>query len=231
MQVDEIIVTQPEQARALQDSGFLSRFLEPASPSDVARELGIPANLAHHHAKRHASLGLLREVDRQRGKVYYQLAARRFKHDRSLLPPGDPDEHTAVMLRQLATRFLAAQERSDRLEAGEDPSWHIYGFDRNVPEGQPTAAPVDAGRSMPAHFQARTLRLRPRRYRDLVRHISRAIREAEADEEPDGELCTLVFVAFDGLLQEGSRDSQFISSFVPASEPGDDQSPLNEQER
>jgi hypothetical protein len=46
MQRDELIVTRPEQARALQDTGFLARFLEPASPSDVARSLGIPANLA-----------------------------------------------------------------------------------------------------------------------------------------------------------------------------------------
>lgn len=223
MQRDELIVTRPEQARALQDGGFLGRFLEPASPSDVARQLGVSPNLAHHHAKRHASLGLLYEVKRERGKVYYQLSARTYKHDRSLLPPGDPDEHTGVTLNQLVERFLAAYEHCDRTERGENPTWHVYGFDREaLPTDEYGAGQADAGEARPAHFQARTLRLSSRRYRDLVRGIARLILEAEADAEPQGGVCSLAFVAFDGVLQEGSLDSHQISSFVPPSEPGDE---------
>ena len=95
LQVSELVVTEREQARALQDSGFLGRFLEAASASYVARSLGIPANLAQH-ARRHAALGLLVEVRRERGRVYYQLAARTFRFRRSLLPVGYPDEQTAA---------------------------------------------------------------------------------------------------------------------------------------
>lgn len=171
-----MIVTRPEQARALQDSGFLGRFLEPASPSVVARHLGISASLAHHHAKRHASLGLLNEVKREQGKVYYQLAARTFKHPRSLTPAGDPDEYTVVSLGLLRERFLQAYERSDRIEGGESPNWHVYRFDRKgMPEEAQSKRSAAAVEDRPAHFQARTLRLSGRRYRQLVRYIARLI--------------------------------------------------------
>lgn len=222
MQREELIVTRVDQARALQDAGLLSPYLKPASPSDVARKLGIPANLAHHHAKRHAALGLLNEVKRERGKVYYQLAARTFKHHRSLIPAGDPDEHTAVTLTSLRERFLAAYQRSDRREGGENPNWHIYGFDRQgipeVPEASRLAPPSEPH---PAHFQARTLTLSAKRYRELVRQIAELISDAESEDGPPDHACTLAFLAMDGVLQEGSRDSHYLSTFVPPSE-GDD---------
>jgi DNA-binding transcriptional ArsR family regulator len=223
MQQDEMVVTSPEQARALQDTGFLGRFLEPASPSDVARSLGIPANLARHHAKRHASLGLLLKVKRERGKVYYQLAAKTFKHHRSLLPVGDPDEHTTVMLRALQERFLSAYEYCDRIESGEHPNWHVYGFAREgLPEGLQGNGEQAAEMPWPAHFQARTLRLTPARYRELVRRIANLIVEAEADEEDRAEPCIIALLAMDGVLQEGSSDSHYLSTFVPSAEAGGD---------
>ncbi|MEX2541019.1 MAG: hypothetical protein WD314_04395 [Trueperaceae bacterium] len=223
MQRDELVVTRPEQARALQDTGFLGRFLEPASPSDAARALGMPANLAHHHARRHASLGLLMEVKRERGRIYYQLAARTFKHHRSLLPAGDPDEHTAVTLRQLKERFLAAYQACDRMEDGQNPNWHVYGFDREgIPEVLRGRGVETVSEARPAHFQARTLSLTPDRYRELVRRIANLILEAEAEDGPQAEPCTLAFLAMDGVLQEGSADSHYMASFVPAGEPGDE---------
>jgi DNA-binding transcriptional ArsR family regulator len=223
MQQQELIVTRVEQARALQETGLLAPYLEPASPSDVARRLGIPANLAHHHARRHASLGLLNQVKRERGRVYYQLAARTFKHCRSLLPAGDPNEHTTVMLGSLRERFLAAYERSDRIEGGQNPNWHIYGFDRQAlpqePRPERDALPSEP---RPAHFLARTLSLSPRRYRALVREITELISEAESADGQAEATCTLAFIAMDGTLQEGSRDSHYLSTFVSPVEPDDD---------
>ncbi|HEX7003341.1 MAG TPA: hypothetical protein VF168_04060 [Trueperaceae bacterium] len=223
MQSDELIVTEPEQARALQETGFLSRYLEPASPSDVARDLGMPANLAHHHAKRHAALGILGEVKREGGKVYYQLTARTFKHDRHLLPAGDPDEHTSVMLALLEERFLSAYSYCDSLENGADPSWHVYAFDRDALPGAPAESGGNGALApRPAHFQARTLRLSPHRYRDLVRRISALIAKAEADDAGQGGAATFAFLAMDGVLQDGSRDTHYLSTFVPPVEPDED---------
>jgi DNA-binding transcriptional ArsR family regulator len=114
MQRDELTVTREDQAVALQDVGFLSHFLTPASPSDVARRLGMAANLAHHHAKRHAELGLLEEAKREAGKVYFQLVARVFKHARALIPVEDPNYGVKTSLSLLQRHFSAPYERSDR---------------------------------------------------------------------------------------------------------------------
>lgn len=216
MQLDEMVVTRPEQARALQDTGFLGRFLEPASPSDVARSLGMKAALAHHHARRHAALGLLNVVKRDGGRVYYQLAARMFRHERSLLPVGDPDEQTAVALELLRQRFLAEYEACDRAIAGAKPDWHVYEFGRRHRGVEPdTSVPFAPGPARPAHFQAHTLSLSPDRYQALVRKLARLIQEVEADEDPQTGTCTFALITMSGVLQSGNEESQYTSSFVP----------------
>ena len=211
----ELVITREEQARALQDVAFLGAFLEPASPSDVAHRLGMRANLAHHHAQKHAALGLLEEVKREQGKVYYQLAARTFKHARTLLPPGDPDEHAAVTLKRLTEAFLDAYARSDRIAAQQDPDWVIYSFHRG--EGHRPSAPASneaPAEPRPAHFQLRTLVLRPESYRKLVRQIATLLEAAEQEEGAAAGPCTLVFLAMDGALQEGMRDGHQYTSFL-----------------
>ncbi len=207
MQQDELIITREDQAKALQEVGFLGCFLEPASPSEVAKELDMPANLAHHHAKRHAALGLLNEVSREGGKVYYQLAARTFKHDRKLLP-DDPD-HMSANLTRLQQRFLSAYERSDRLAGEQDPDWTIYGFSGEPPPRVRNYVPSEPH---PAHFEAHTFRLSAEAYHALVRQIAHLLETAE----PSGEKpCTLAFLAFDGVLQDGTQDHHTILSFAP----------------
>ncbi|MFC6664939.1 hypothetical protein ACFP9V_05950 [Deinococcus radiopugnans] len=53
-------------ARALrQNVTFLGLFTGPRSPSEITASAGMAANLAHHHARRLASLGLLLEVRRE----------------------------------------------------------------------------------------------------------------------------------------------------------------------
>lgn len=214
MQLDEMVVTRRDQARALRDTGFLGRFLEPASPSDVARSLCMPANLAHHHVKRLAALGLLVWVKRERGKVYYQLAAKTFKHHRSLLFVGDQDEQTAVTLETLRERFLAEYAVCDRIEGGHNPNWHVFSFVRETLSEPPRIDPPTATPpSRPAHLQVRALNLSPRRYRELVEQIAALISTAVADE--DSQSCTLAFLAMDGPLMTGSTDSHYLSTFVP----------------
>lgn len=213
MQREEMIVTREDQAIGLQDVGFLGQFLEPRSPSDVAKKLGMPANLAHHHAKRHAELGLLLETGRDAGKVYYQLAARTFKHARSLIPAGAPNERVTATLARLEEQFLEAYQRSDRTAGHDDPDWTVYGFSgekRARPEEEPAGPPIEA---RPAHFQVRTFRLSPESYQRLVQQMARILEQAEADS--DDSPCTLAFLALDGAMQAGQQDSHMISSFVP----------------
>lgn len=211
MQQSEMIVHDADAARALLNTPYLDRFVDPASPSDVARDLGLPANLVHHHARRALDLGLLFEARREGGKVYYQLAARTFRHDRHLLPPGDPDERMTSTLRALQDRFLAEYERSDLTARGEDPEWTVYGF--------PTAAVLPGTDEPPApgrlaHFSARTLRLTPERYARLVRTLARLLAEEETERGEGAGVCTLALLAFDGALRPGGEDGRSVSSWV-----------------
>jgi DNA-binding transcriptional ArsR family regulator len=80
MQQQEIILTDPEAPRALRDNDLVGEFLEPTSPSQIAKKKGLAANVVHHHAKRLLGLGLLFEANRKAGRVFYQLTARRFSN-------------------------------------------------------------------------------------------------------------------------------------------------------
>ena len=217
----ERILTTVEQAKAVQEVGFLRQFFVPKSPSDAARKLEMPANLVHHHAQRHLSLGLLEEVGREGSKVLYQLTARLFKVPRTLLPPEDPDNRTVRLLKLVRERFLAAYERSSRLEDQNDPDYDLYGFTaKDDPDAE---LPETSGKPLeprPAHFQTRTFSLSPASYQRLVRKITDLVVAAENEHgQPGSGLCTLVFLGMDGDLQTGASDSRFISSFVPLSKP------------
>lgn len=217
---NELILTEADQARAVQDAGFLGQFLKPISPSEVAKKLKMPANLAHHHAQRHTALGLLREVKREHGKVYYQLAAQTFKHTHSLLPAGDPDKYTAALLTQLREHFLRAYERSDWLVGDEDPDWSVHQFSSSTPPHERAPSLITSPETRlieahPAHFQVRTLPLTAASYRRLVHLISESMTDAMMDAKAGAGPCTLVFMAMDGDLQPGTRDSNHVSSFVP----------------
>lgn len=214
-----MIVESAEQAKALQDVGFLGQFVEPASPSEVAKQFHIAPNLAHHHAKRHAELGLLVEVKREGGQVYYQLAAKRIKHRRSLLPVGHSDERVTAALARLEELFLKAYERSDRIASEQDPDWAVYGF---TPEPIPEATlegDLLMTEARPPHLQVRTVRLSPEAYRRLVRQVWRLLEKVSADSEESEVTCTLAFVAMAGGFYRGMQDGQVTATFVPPAPP------------
>lgn len=216
MQLHEMVLTDPEQAAALQDVGFLNQFLHRTSPSEAARRLGISANLAHHHVKRHAALGLLREVKREAGRVYYQLAARTFKHARTLVPVDDAKHRVTSTVSRLQQKFLAEYERSSRSMPEDEDDWTVYGFTDSTSPYIPTGSSFeDLPGAKRAHLQVRSFRLSAARYQQLVTALQQTLEEFEAD--PAEGTCTIAILAFNGLLQPGQEDSRMISSFMPPS--------------
>jgi hypothetical protein len=224
MQKDIITVTDVEAARALRGVGFLPQFLEPASPSDVAKQAKVAANLVHHHAKRCLELGLLFEAKREGGKVFYQTAARNFKVPRGLL---ENEDKIGVTIRNLSSAFLQAYEKSDRLTNRDDYEFDVYGYSDPIPELHDETKPnLGSGEARPAHFQAITVRLSPSSYQGLVRKIAILLNETKP-EPKEGAACTIGLMAFEGLIPDEfgqfETESRFINSFMP----GDDLMPIS----
>lgn len=204
-------------ARALrQDTDFLGHFVAPRSPSEVAPELGMAANLAHHHARRLADLGLLFEARRENGKVYYQLAAREFRVPSDLLPPGDAEGNGTADIRALSAAFLRAYERSwAQMHAGEED---VYGFGDLERPAQLLPAPTSPSTEpFPTHLDVLTLRLTTERFRRLARAISALLAEAQAEgNAKQGQSCTVAVLAFQDGQEEGeqTRSSRHQNSFL-----------------
>jgi hypothetical protein len=219
MQRQELTLTNPEAARALRDNELLGEFLEPSSPSDVAKKKGVAANVVHHHAKRFLELGLLFEVRRKTRRVFYQLSARRFKYDRNML--GEEPDNSE--LQELITAFGNAYGRSSHLERCEsDYSIHSF-FERSELE-HPNQAnlihyPEDAVRNEnleahPARYSARTFQLSAKKYLELVRKINKLMVECEDEPNSSDGLCTIALLAFDGATREGGSGSAALNSFI-----------------
>jgi hypothetical protein len=218
MQKDIVTVTNVEAARALRSLDFLGWFVEPTSPTDVAKKAKVEANLVHHHAKRGLRLGLLFEAGRKGGKVFYQLRAKTFKVPRDLL---EHEETMGVTLMKLSSAFSRAFERSDRLHSHHDPEFDWFGFDPQY--GTPGYPPGDPNKDnaepCPAHFQADTLRLTPTTYRNLIGKIAALLAETASEPTKDSVICTIGVLGFAGALEEIFPDNTLemrqISSFVP----------------
>jgi DNA-binding transcriptional ArsR family regulator len=211
-QQETVRVTDVASARALrQNVNFLGRFMAPRSPSEVAPGVGMAANLAHHHARKLADLGLLLGARREGGKVLYQLAAREFRVPSDLLPPGDEGGNGTADLRELSAAFLRAYERSwGLMHAGEED---VYGFgDAERPASLPPVPDAPAAESHPTHLDRLTLRLTSERYQQLARAISALLDEAAAEGiRTEGQPCTVAVLAFQGTLDPHAGEFRGIS--------------------
>jgi hypothetical protein len=213
-QQDELILTNPEAARALRDSAIFPQFLEPKSPSDVARRTGMAANLVHYHANRLLELGLLFEAGRENGRVLYQTVARTIKHSDSLLG----NESQADTMRVLSEAFLKAYDHSSHLAGEDGVDYHMYGIAKAsdpLERQQPTFDAGESAEPRPTHFQARTLRLSGEQYQTFIGKIANLMLELEAETDKNVGQCTFTFIGFDGPMREGFSDSQTTDSFVP----------------
>jgi hypothetical protein len=197
MQKNTMTVTDAEAARALRDVPFLGYFIEPASPSDVAKTAKVAANLVHHYAKRCLELGLLFKVKREDRKVFYQLTALNFRVPKRLLPA---DEEMVQGLQELSSAFSKAYERSDRLNSS--PDYLNFGFADTIPEdqNQPRSNHDEPLEARPAHYQMRSFRISTSSYRKLVCQLADLIIDAETESAKDGAQCTIALMAFEGSV-------------------------------
>ena len=217
-QEQTLVIDNPEAARALQDVQFLGYFLEPTSPSSVAKKAGIAANLVHHHVRRCLELDLLFETKREAGKVFYQLTARVFKMPHNLL--GFEDS-TAVTLRNLTKAFSQAHEKSERLSSPEPESFAVMSFDPefNPQKKSPSSSGIGSEETRPSHFQLVTITLRPSSYRELVQKIAMLLSEAKSETTRDAAQCTVGLMTFEGGLTEEvaneHNESRWMSTYLP----------------
>lgn len=219
MQTDRIRLTDPEAARALRDTPMLHCFSEERNPSDVAKQIGMPANLVHHHVKRGLELGLVFETRRDAGRVYYQLAAREFTYSRTLL---GLEEKVTTLLGSLSTSFLEAYRESEaQTSNADDPDYEVVTIDLLAapgfvpPPAPQTTAQLEAqSAGHPAHFEWRTLRLSSKSYQTLVRELSKIIAALEPEADASSELCSVTLLGFKRDRQLGYKSSHSITSFV-----------------
>lgn len=215
-ETDVLRVTDPAAARALRaHSVLLGLFLEPRSPSEVAPKMDMAANLVHHHAKKLAELGLLREQRREGGRVYYQLTAGEFRVPSHLLPPDEEQGNGTADLRDLSAGFLRAYDRSWATmgEADED----TYRFAPAAGGPVPVPPPVlPSPESHPTHLHQLSLRLSPARYRQLGLALSALLHEAAHEgQDASGKTCTFAVLAFqdDEMLPAGGV-AEGLNSFL-----------------
>ncbi len=217
MQQAEIEIFTIEAAKALRDIPLLQHFAAPNSPSDVAKAANMPANLVHHHAKRALESGILFEAKRENGKVFYQLAARVFKHARHLL---DEEDTKREDLQTLEQAFVRAYVQSDHLASRENPEYAFYSFStkHRTPDSL-TDVNNDTPNFCPAHFQTKTVQLTQATYIKLAQQLATLLSEigAESDSSASSETrpCTFAVLAFEGVLRPGNDNSETISTFLP----------------
>lgn len=203
----ELRITDIESIKALHNTPFLGHFFKPQSPSDVARALDMPANLMHHHVQRLTELGLLQQVDRKNGKVYYQLAASTFLYPLDLwLPEEMQTEH----LENLSMRFRKAYARSERWASGLGQEDGTYSFSREHVMPPSTLGPTPEAR--PAHMQVRTVRLSAARYRQVVEQLYKSILDLPEDTQDDAKSCTLALLAFE---DEQQNSHHMMDTYMP----------------
>lgn len=187
----------------------------------MAAFVNMAPNLAHHHARKLAALGLLIRLERQGGKVRYQLAAREFLVASSLLPPEDGQGNGMKDMQELSEAFLHAYERSWRsMQTDEDGSFSFG--DLLLPAPPISFLQKPAAEPYPTHSDTLTLRITPERYARLAHALSSLIAEAAAEPLTDkGQACTVAVLAFGRMPGGGEAEmgglSRSLNSFLDAS--------------
>lgn len=220
-QLPEVTILDSRAAKALMNTRFLSRFLDPASPTDVARQLGMPANLAHYHAKKYKSLGLLSEVARDNGMVFYQLSGRRFRIRYEEERKEEQSKTPAVLLaRRLFNAFAEEYRKSEVNTNHDDDLWTVCSFETGDSGGLGEAASgsnIDNAFSisadLPTFLIQRTMKMSPDSYKKLLLYIEKVIQDQKACEvDSRSATCTIAAIGFRGRSYDNQGDNSMARS-------------------
>lgn len=172
----------------------------------MARLLGMPANLMHHHVQRLTELGLLYQTERKNGKVYYQLTASSYRYPLDLVPS---EESQRDVLGELARDFMKAYSRSEHFAGDLSHETAVFNFSKEHVFPECTMEPTQEAR--PAHLQIRRVRLSASQYREAVEKIYQILFDLQENTQDDARTCTLGFVAFE---KDQDRNGHLLDSYV-----------------
>jgi hypothetical protein len=202
MDVEELRLTlNAQQFKYLLDPQsflLLSHFTESKSPSDVAKEMNMPANVIHYRVKRAVKLGLLVIAERQGRRHCFRLAAEKFRVPLDLLPLIS--EVTPHMLKRALTKIHKgfSQELSQVQNTLYESAYDVDGerfVDLDIQNS------VLAKAFFPV-IQLLEIRLQPAHYVNLVEILTRGLTEAQEKVNSEGQLCTFVIIAYQGSISK-----------------------------
>lgn len=169
----------------------LSTFAEPLTPSEAARKLDIPANIAHYRTKRLAAAGLLEAVERH-GKGRYRSVARAFLIPAELTPALHDSSLLMLdgMLGKLHRAMMTCTEQHLRdlewVTSGKSLTLDLSG-QIDLSNGEP--------RQYPGACRISSVELSSAQYQKLTESIIAMLEDLQG--EAGEKHCTLAFIAFD----------------------------------
>jgi len=113
---------------------------------------------------------------------------------------------------------MKAYASSDALIQIDDDDWHTISF---IDAADYNEATYKSYRSEvlerhPAHLQFHSLRLSQKTYLKLLYEIRNLLKTTSSESSYEQDQYSLLFLAFDRLVQKGMSDSQTIDSFAPS---------------
>lgn len=167
---------------------MICTYKTPLTPSEAARHLEIPANVAHYRTKRLFRAGLLKVTDEGRKGCYSSVA-------RSFLIPAELiaalHESSLLMLEGMLSRLqralLVRTEQNFRELGDSEPLTFDLSGNLNLSNTQERRYPGSC------YFSATNLS--SAQYREITEAVKTILDNAR--EEEGEKTCTLAFIAFD----------------------------------
>ena len=169
----------------------LCTFVEPLTPSEAARKLDIPANIAHYRTKRLAKARLLEAVENQ-GKGRYRSVADAFLIPAELAPALH--ESSLLMLDGMLSKLHRAMMTCTEQHLQEH-EWVASGKSLTLDLSGHIDLSNGEARQYPGACRISTLELSSAQYQKVTESIVAILENLH--EETGEKHCTLAFIAFD----------------------------------
>jgi DNA-binding Lrp family transcriptional regulator len=192
--MDTFIINK-EQLELLRDPKnmpLLQLLMKPHTPSEAARHFGLSTNALHYRFKKLFGAKLIKEVEQRGNRKKYQVVARHFKIDKTLVEGVETvvPEIQKEELQIVSRHFLKQSELYFRDVGADDNKPYLHFWLRTRMQPIPYK-PV---------FTTRELRLSEREYCQLVDMIAEFLKEARAKNEHNAKLknCTVTLMVCEG---------------------------------